>query len=69
VFRSAVVEGLEARQMSEFPETEEEAARFFGFDKGVNNSMLITKESKNAKKTLVVFKVECKYDLWQLKMD
>jgi hypothetical protein len=49
--RSAAAEGLEACQMSEFPETEEKAARFFGFDKGVNDSMLITKESKNGKKT------------------
>jgi hypothetical protein len=69
MFQSLVNEELVVRQEDEFPEEKEDAEKFFGIDKPVEESQLVTINNKAGAKTSIGFIIECKYRIWEIKKD
>jgi hypothetical protein len=69
MFQSLVNEELVVRREDEFPEEKEDAEKFFGIDKPVEESQLVTINNKAGAKTSIGFIIECKYRIWEIKKD
>jgi hypothetical protein len=69
VFHSMVDDELSIRQMADFPEEKEDAENFFGLNKTVEESKLVTVSNKNGSKTSIGFKIESKKKIWEIKKD
>jgi hypothetical protein len=69
MFQSLVNEELVVRREDEFPEEKEDAEKFFGIDKPVEESQLVTVNNKTGSKTSIGFIIECKFRMWEIKRD